>query len=488
MQITPFTLPSHIPQKEQVNYCMGVLNKYRMELKPLRRQITDAIRWQDHWREKACTLDEKNKKLQEELRKIRKENDFLKQEIEKLTKTNNRYQVSLFDHGNFKTPNISKKLKGGQEGHNNTNREMHEDYSSYQHKRLFATHCTKCKNPLNRTNSTRAKILLDIVINPNLVKLILDSERQWCGNCQNEVSARDERSLPFTEYGINTFMMVLLLRYRCCLSLSKIAMVLKVGYGLTISTSGVESLLKQAKRYLKSRYNKLKEIVKKGHIMYNDETGWKVRAKPAWIWIMANENVTIYHSAESRGKGIFEDMYGNSSSYSMHDGYCSYSKISKDKTMYCWSHLLRFAHEEAYKEKKGSQVVKLKDELVDIYHLKNTLQKTELLLRIEAVLKKKLTKESAIKVQNRVRFQKEGLINALLYSPNGTNNLAERELRQLVLSRKVSFGSDTYSGMETTAILASVVQTIYRDKEADFFVQLKEAICQGVSEKYPSLC
>lgn len=481
-----FVIPNSIPQIEHINYCLATLDKYRKELAPLRKQISDALRWKDHWREKAITWEEKYKKSQEELNKIYKENDKLKKE-------NNRYRVALFDHGSFKKPKSSKKRKGGQVGHSDTNKETHEDYSSYKRRRIYLTRCAKCKNSLNRTKSARQKTLLDIVINTQVVKLILDSERQWCSVCNKEVSARDQRSLPFTEYGINTFMMVLLLRYRCCLSLRKTAMALNVGYGLSISKSGVESLLAQAKKYLKHRYDKLTKIVRNGEIMYNDETGWKVRGKSAWMWIMANNKTTVYYAAESRGKGIFEEIYGNSKSFSMHDGYGAYDKtIPKDKTMYCWAHILRFVHEEAYNEKNNSQIVKLKDELVDIYHLKNTLQKrklkTVLRMRIESVLKRKLTQPPAIKVQNRIKDQKTGLINALLFTKDGTNNLAERELRQLVLARNISFGSDTYKGMETTAVLASVVQTIYKDKDADFFTQIAKSIRQGVSQKYPSLC
>ena len=52
-----------------------------------------------------------------------------------------------------------------------------------------------------------------------------------------------------------------------------------------------------------------------------------------------------------------------------------------------------------------------------------------------------------------------GLTKALIETDSGTNNLAERELRPVVLGRKISNGSDTYTGMETTAILASVVRT-----------------------------
>ena len=67
-----------------------------------------------------------------------------------------------------------------------------------------------------------------IVLHPQVVNVLLESERQWCGDCQREVVARDERSLPFTEYGLNVFLVVMVLRFRGHASLHTIADVLQI--------------------------------------------------------------------------------------------------------------------------------------------------------------------------------------------------------------------------------------------------------------------
>lgn len=86
---------------------------------------------------------------------------------------------------------------------------------------------------------------------------------------------------------------------------------------------------------------------------------------------MANEAGTVYIPAESRGKGIAEDLYGSSSSFCMTDGLKSYLKaIPPEKHCYCWAHMLRFAFEETVHSKKTSGAVTLRDNLVRIYHLK----------------------------------------------------------------------------------------------------------------------
>lgn len=484
-----FSFPSNLHPDDRLQFCLRVIDQYRRELPQLRTSTTILKRQKKKADEEIVYWEQKYQEKQKENETLKKEIGKLRQEIETLTTTTNRYRASLFDHGNFKTPmEEEKKSKGGQQGHADTNREQSENPQSYARRRIFATQCSRCGHYLHRVNATQQKILLDIVLNPQMVKLIIESERQWCGRCRTEVSTHDERSLPFTEYGINTFMMALLLRYRCLLPMSKIAMVLGIGYGLKISESGVVSLFRQAKTYLDGRYEELKAIVRKGQIMYTDETGWQVRGKGAWMWIMTSDEATVYVAAESRGSGIAKEMYGNSQAFSMHDGLASYTHaIPKDKHLLCWAHLLRFCYEETVEKPKSHESIHIRDTLVALYRLTknpcyqddpNRLER-EARRRIDRLLTRPSTDPTTRALQHRLREQRDGLIRALVVAPNGTNNFAEQELRPIALARRMSYGSDTYMGMETTAVLSSVVQTLVRTKQDTFFPTLAASLHAG---------
>lgn len=467
----------------------------RLDVRELRIGNSRLLRSIKQHREKSERLVKENEKLRRENDHLRRQNSLLKEEIEKLTKTNSRYQVALFDHGNFKHhDNSEKKPKGGQIGHADTNREAHEDYSNYEKKKLFLTHCVNCGKELKRVNSTRERILVDIVINPEVIKYILSSERQWCANCKTEVNAKDSQSLPFSEYGINTFMLILLLNYRCHISLSTISKLLGIFFGLSISKSAIVNILFSAKSFLKGKYDELLKEVRTGNVMYNDETGWLVGGKSAWMWIATNKDTTIYFAAESRGSGIAKEIYGNSSAYSMHDGYKGYTDIPSERNLFCWSHILRFAFEETALSPPGSDAVNLREKLVNTFHLKKDnpgwteAKLNEELEKCMSELCTLASKETSfVKIQNRVKEQKMGLIKALLITADGTNNLAERELRPIVINRKISFGSDTYKGMEKEAVLASIVRTAERrNKEEQLLPTLKDWLMRGVKEKYPN--
>lgn len=489
---SPFSFPSALPLNERLQFCLRVIGQYREELPRLRAATTILKRQKKKAEDEIGYWKQKYQEERGHKEHLEKENDRLKREIEKLTKTTNRYRASLFDHGNFKAPvTEERKSKGGQPGHADTNREHRDDAASFVKTRLFLAVCPWCRKPVGRVNGTQQKQLIDIILNPQVVKLIVESERQWCPTCRKEVSATDERSLPFTEYGINTFMMAMLLRYRCLLSLSKISLVFAVGYGLSISESGLLAVFTQAKQYLAARYDELKAIVRKGEILYTDETGWHVRGEGAWMWIMASNEATVYVAAESRGKGVAREIYGTSQAYAMHDGYASYATtIPPDKQLYCWAHILRFAYEETGEKPNGHENIHIRDALVDIYHLKHAERyqshpeqlETEASERIDRLIA--ITSEDSIvtAILRRLRDQRDGLIRALVVTPNGTNNFAEQELRPMALARRISYGSDTYAGMETTAILSSVVQTFMRTKRDEFFPLLQASLRDGFAK------
>jgi len=155
--------------------------------------------------------------------------------------------------------------------------------------------------------------------------------------------------------------------------------------------------------------------------------------------------------------------------------------------MYCWAHLLRFCYEETFDKPPDSESVSARDKLVEIYRLsKNPLYQTntqylesEAANRINQLLETKTDDLTVLNILRRLNKQKGGLIRALIMSPNGTNNFAEQELRPIALARKISYGSNTFGGMETTAVLASVIQTYARTKPNTFFPSLAADIRQG---------
>ena len=86
---------SIIKDEEKIKFLKIIVTKYRKELPYLRHRFTVN---QSQIKAKDEVIEYWKKKYQEEKeisKTLKKENNKLKQEIEKITKTNNRYQIWL---------------------------------------------------------------------------------------------------------------------------------------------------------------------------------------------------------------------------------------------------------------------------------------------------------------------------------------------------------------------------------------------------------
>lgn len=87
------------------------------------------------------------------------------------------------------------------------------------------------------------------------------------------------------------------------------------------------------------------------------------------------------------------------------------------------------------------------------------------------------------RIQTRIANQGKNLLTALLYPGVPlTNNLAERAIMPLVLTRKISRGSKTPNGATIHAVNLSIVETIVKRKQP-LLETLHSYILQASTEK-----
>ena len=163
----------------------------------------------------------------------------------------------------------------------------------------------------------------------------------------------------------------------------------------------------------------------------------------------------------------------------------------QEKHLYCWAHVLRFAHEETILEPEGSPPRALPSSSCRSISSRTAGDAWPDDPR-EPACEPNSTPcwPSSRRVPpfrpSRPAFVRNstGLIRSLLCTPDGTNNLAERELRPMVISRRISNGSNTFTGMETSAVLASVVQTASKHPD-QMLATLQRQLQEGVHEHFP---
>ena len=155
---------------------------------------------------------------------------------------------------------------------------------------------------------------------------------------------------------------------------------------------------------------------------------------------------------------------------------------------YCYSHLLREVQDLGKDFPEVGEVVQFVERfaplLAEAMELRGQdLKLTEFCQRaLELKLEIKATAYSPAqhpgiqKIQNIFREQAARLYHwAKNPAIPADNNRAERELRPLVIARKISFGSQSEQGAQTREILMSVLHTL-RKRTDDYFAAFKRAL------------
>ena len=456
----------------------------RLEVENLRR----AHAWQ---KEKSDRLARENTQLRNELKENQKMTARFEAEVRKLEKQRDRYRDMVFkknvdpeESADEKSTNQPERLsrhlekknkRGARPGHPGHGRKKPQHVDEI--KRVSLTHCPDCGEALLRSNEAHSHTVEDIPAfeeNSRAQVTRYDIEWQWCGQCKKKVSAQPKGVIPSCRLGINLLLFVLIQKYGAKNSWDTIVFNLQVLYGVTVSKGALVAMVHRVRRLLGGNYSALLEEVRGSPVKHADETSWRVNGINSWLWGLFTAKCAYYVVEESRGKGVPQTLLGGSHADDVlvRDDYGAYTKLPL-RQQSCWAHLLRKSREAA-EEVRASQEVKdlhaflkaiftgLQAVLAQPYLQKERAASHEdFKKQIEKIVNANYRHKDVRDIQTRIANQNTNLITALLY-PNVplTNNLAERQLRPMVVTRKISGGSRSWDGAKTHAVNMSIFQSI----------------------------
>jgi transposase len=273
-------------------------------------------------------------------------------------------------------------------------------------------------------------------------------------------------------------------------------------YGLTISKGEIAGILTHKHLDWLSAYNQLKSDIRAAPVVHADETPWRIQQEGggyAWVLADASSPNVCYELATSRGAPYAQALFGQDTDQPfagirVSDDYGPYRNPKLPGTQQlCWAHLYRCIRDARYNvnlpEEQLQYVTQWYASFAGIYQdLRKYLeqpynvvvreqQATELWQRVQALAKQPAPKNGEPDKLTRLKAQliRAGKDRLFVCLPKNTpcdNNRAERDLRQLVLKRKRSFGSQTEKGAKTLATILSVCTTMWRIQPLGYFQQL----------------
>ncbi len=330
-------------------------------------------------------------------------------------------------------------------------------------------------------------------------------ERGICLACGKATSAQDLGGQAVT-LGPNVRLLVTHLIASVGLSYSQVVNLLLSLYGLTVSGGELARILqKQHQKWLPA-YNQLKADIRAAPVVHGDETPWPIQeiqgAGYAWNICDAESTKVCFAFEQSRGATYAKDLFGQNTDQPfagirITDDYAAYrSEYLPGQQQLCWAHLYRsirdLRHNANLPEEQLPYVVQWHEAFAAIYQdlrlylaepydeVVRNAQSHELWQRTEALARQpaptgtgkgtdcepnKLTKLKA----QLLRAGKDRLFVCLPKDTPCDNNRAERDLRQLVLKRKRSFGSKTKRGATALATVLSLCTTTWRSHPTGYF-------------------
>lgn len=303
-----------------------------------------------------------------------------------------------------------------------------------------------------------------------------------CPQCQKRwVPEVDFAALAVGQqrFGISVQAEVALLRQQCRLPFRIIQDYLKHRFGLRVSVGQLVALVAGVAKRGKALVEELKQQIRGSPVVNGDETSWRENGRNGYVWSFSTERLRYFVYDKSRAGAVVKEVLGEEfEGVVVSDFYGGYN-VHLGSHQRCWVHLLRDIHELKEKHKKDQGLRRWSAKVKALYEqakgykgpsrkLTGVEQQGERVRRqrefereLLKVCRPHLRKK---RVQSRLcerieRFLPELFVFVADPRVPSDNNAAERSVRELVVSRKISGGTRSEKGSETKGILASLFGT-----------------------------
>jgi len=326
--------------------------------------------------------------------------------------------------------------------------------------------------PLETTNERIIEDLPDPPEETVVTRVI--QEKKYCDDCQEVTTAKSDLALPGADMGLNATVLVCYLWVALCLPYTKIREYLGTFFKLSISTSGLSRHVIRVAGIMKDVHTEILNGLKDSPILHADETGWRVRGSPWWLWVFGTPDTAYFTVDKTRGSTVVRRVLGEIFlGVLVVDGWSAYLYLLC-KQQSCLSHLLRKVRKFRDAFPHLTDIVKFYLKLRHIIRDGERLQKNRGQLG-EVVFKRRLKRlkkrlADLLKWPNPDSVLEEVIAKVKRQQPRiltfvehrgvpSHNNYAEYLIRIGVLKRKISGGSVSAEGAEAYAALLSIYVT-----------------------------
>jgi transposase len=244
---------------------------------------------------------------------------------------------------------------------------------------------------------------------------------------------------------------------------------------LEVSRSALCRAVERLAKAAEPSYKKLVDNVRRSHVVYPDETGWRIGGQSSWLWTFVTPGQTVYRIARGRGYQDAAHVLGeNYSGLLGSDGWAPYRRFTRATRQTCLAHLLRRCREmQEVATGSAAQFPSEVQALLQAALAVRDRRKAEQISlrgvkiatgRLRARLARLLAQEQVGPANQRLakhlrRHENELFVFLERPEVEATNWPAEQAIRPAVVNRKSCAGNRTARGAHHQGILMSVLRT-----------------------------
>jgi transposase len=333
--------------------------------------------------------------------------------------------------------------------------------------------CPDCGTRLQGGWVQRTREVLEIPVLP--VRVIehrfMARECPLCGKrCVGKAEELDE-VVGQQRLGVNLTSLIVTLREEGRLPFGQIQWYLETLHQLHLSVGELVAVVQRTAGRAEQAVKGIRDQIRASPVVHADETGWRQNGKNGYVWTFSTTTAR-YFLRRGRNKEVVDEVLAESfSGVLVSDFYAAYRHYSGEH-QYCWAHLLRDIHalQEVYPDDIGLRVwaeavSKLYTEGKAFASPDEKVRKCkrqEMEGRLLEVCAPFVEDPLAVqaKLCRRIhRFIKELFVFVEYLDVPSENNAAERSLRHLVTSRKISGGTRGNNGTKSKMTLSSLFGT-----------------------------
>jgi len=245
-------------------------------------------------------------------------------------------------------------------------------------------------------------------------------------------------------------------------------------FQVPMSLGGLSACEERLTKMLAQPHMEVMDHVQAQETAHADETGWpRGNRKKGWLWTLCCTTAAVFMIQPGRGQAAAKKLLGTFVGILHCDRWSGYNCFGGLRQL-CWAHLKRDF--KALSEAKGrmgrigrelydlaKQILSLRKRVRDGTLLWPTFQQRmePLIKRVETLLEKGAGGGAPLAGQCRRIFNQRQYLWTFVHNAQvePTNNLAERTIRQAVLWRKGSFGTQSQRGARYAERILSVCAT-----------------------------